>query len=102
MKEKNANKNTNIKQILTLILFVIIIFIGIYSTNNYNANQNKVNIEQTISYTLDNIPKYSSKAYVIINNNIPNFDDEYFTKSSLYRVTPIYEDENKVASRCNY
>ena len=82
-KTKNAIKNTNIKQILTLILFVIIILIGIYSTNNYNANQNKVNIEQTISYTLDNKPKYSSKAYVIINNNIPNFDEEFFTKSSF-------------------
>lgn len=88
MKEKsnnnsNINKNTNIKQILTLILFVIITFIGIYATNNYNENQNKVGIEQTISYTLDTVPEYSSKAYVPINNNIPNFDDEYFTTNSF-------------------
>lgn len=46
MKEKvksNINKNTNIKQILTLIFFIIIIVIGIYVTNNYKDNENNTN-----------------------------------------------------------
>ncbi len=70
MKEKVKN-DSNIKQILTLIFFIIII--GIYATNNYNENGNKVHVQPTISYTLDTIPKYSSEPYVTINNNIPNF-----------------------------
>ncbi len=87
MKEKvntnsNTNKNTNIKKILVLIFFAIIIFVGIYATNN-NDNENKVNIKPTISYTLDTIPEYSSKVYVTINNNIPNFDNEYFTTNAF-------------------
>lgn len=94
MKEKvknnaNTSKNTNLKQILTLILFIIIIFVGIYATNNYNENENKVNVEQTISYTLDNIPEYSSKAYVTISNNIPNFEDEYFTVNSFENYSDL-------------
>ena len=81
MKEKvksNTNKSTNIKQIITLIFFIIIIGIGIFTTNNYKENEQPV-----ISYTLDTIPKYSSEPYVTINNNIPNFNDEYFTTNSF-------------------
>lgn len=86
MKEKvknnsNASKNKNLKQILLLFLFAIIVIIGIYATNNYD--EDKVNIEPTISYTLDNIPEYSSKAYVPINNGIPKFDDNDFTTNSF-------------------
>lgn len=46
MKEKvKNNSKTNIKQILTIISFIIIIVIGIYATNNYNENGNKVNVQ---------------------------------------------------------
>lgn len=86
MKEKvknNTNKNTNIKQILTLIFFIIIIAIGICATNNYKDNENNKNVQPVISYTLDTIPKYSSEPYITINNNIPNFTDEDFTTRSF-------------------
>lgn len=86
MKEKinnksNSIKNSNIKQILILIFFVIIIFVGIYVTNNYN--ENNINVQSTTSYTLDTIPEYTLEPYVTISNNIPNFDDEYFTTNSF-------------------
>ena len=84
MKEKVKNaSNINIKQILTLIFFIIIIVIGIYATNNYNENGNKVNVQPTFSYKLDTIPKYSSEPYVTINNNIPNFQENDFTTNSF-------------------
>ena len=88
MKEK-SNNNSNIKQILLLIFFVIIIFIGIFATNNYNENENKVNAQPTISYTLDTIPEYSSKSYVIINNNKPNFEDKDFTANSFENYSDL-------------
>ncbi len=84
MKEKvntNSNTNKNIKQILILILFVIVILLGIYTTKNYN--ENKINIQPIISYTLENIPEYSSEPYVTINNNIPNFKENDFTTNSF-------------------
>lgn len=84
MKEKiKNNTNTNIKQILTLIFFIIIIVIGIYATNNYKDNENNINEQLAISYTLDTIPEYSSKPYVTINNNIPNFRENDFTTNSF-------------------
>lgn len=85
----NPNTNKNIKQILTLIFFIIIIVIGIYTTNNYKDNENNTNEQLAISYTLDTIPEYSSKPYVIINNNIPNFTDEDFTTSSFENYSDL-------------
>ena len=82
MKEKVKNdSNINIKQILIIVFFILVIIIGIYA-NNYNENNN-TNEQSIISYTLDTIPKYSSEPYVTINNNIPNFNDEYFTTNSF-------------------
>lgn len=85
----NKNKNKNIKQILTLILFVIIIIIGIFTNNNYNENNtNNINNTQTITYTLENIPEYSSNPYININNDKPNFNESDFTTESF----EIYSD----------
>lgn len=87
MKEKaNSNKSTNIKQIITLIFFIIIIGIGIFTTNNYKENEQPV-----ISYTLDAIPEYSSEPYVIINNNIPNFQENDFTTNSFENYSDLDE-----------
>ena len=84
MKEKvKNNSKTNIKQILTIILFLIIIVIGIYAINNYNENGNKVNVQPTFSYTLDTIPEYSSEPYITISNSIPNFQENDFTTNSF-------------------
>ena len=94
MKEKvkdnsKLNRNTNIQQLLIILFFIIIIFVGIYATNNYNESRNNTNIQPIISYTLDTIPEYSSEPYVTINNNIPNFDDEYFTANSFERYNDL-------------
>ncbi len=92
MNEKlknNSNKNIKIKQVLAVIFFVLIIAIGIYVYTNNKYNENNINTQPTISsYTLDTIPEYSTEPYVTINNNIPNFDEKYFTTDSF----EIYSD----------
>ena len=78
----NRDKNINIKQILILIFFVIIILLGIITTKNYDKNATDINSITEISYTLENIPEYSTSPYVVINNNNPNFQEhDFFTKS---------------------
>lgn len=92
MKEKNknnSNKNINIKQVFAVTFFALIIVIGIYAYTNNKYNENNINTEPTISsYTLDTIPEYSTEPYVTINNNIPDFDEKYFTTESF----EIYSD----------
>lgn len=82
---KNAKSQTDIKQIIYVIVFVIIVVLGIFVSNNYDENNTNINVNDipTISYSLENIPEYSSKPYVVINNNKPNFTEEDFLKESF-------------------
>ena len=80
-KRKNSFKNIVI-EILALIIFL---FLGYLNYENQNAgtlqNENKIS-QSTISYELKDIPEYENVPYVVINNNIPNFNKEdYSTKS---------------------
>lgn len=81
----SANKKHNIKQILVLIFFAIIIVLGIFTNNNYNENDinNNTNVITEISYSLDNIPEYSTSPFVVINNNKPNFEEKDFETNSF-------------------
>ena len=63
--------------------------------NNFN-NQNSIQDNKlTYSYNLSEIPEYIDSPYVIINNNIPNFDEYDCT-------TPNFETYSKLDSlgRC--
>ena len=88
----NNEKKSNIKQIAILVFFIIGIILGAFVTNNYNENSintNNSNNTITKSYTLDNIPEYTSDSYVVINNNIPDFTDEDFNNNSLKNYSKL-------------
>ena len=80
-KRKNSFKNIVI-EILALIIFLILGYFN-YDDQNTDTLQNENKISQsTISYELKDIPEYENVPYVVINNNIPNFNKEdYSTKS---------------------
>lgn len=81
----STNKKINIKQILGLIFIVLIIILGIFGDSEYNRNNIDTNINEKIeiSYTLENIPEYSTTPFVVINNNKPNFSEEDFLTDSF-------------------
>ncbi len=72
------SKKTNklLKNIITLLAIVTII--GIY----YNLKNEDTN--HKISYEISNIPEYTGKIYVEINNNIPEFSEEDFCMKEDY------------------
>ncbi len=77
-------KKDKLQKIGILILFTIIIFVGLYiKTAQENKPENVVTNNQ-ISYEISNIPKYSGKIYILINNNIPNFSEEDFNIEEDY------------------
>lgn len=76
-RKKNIN---NLKQILLSIVFVLIAGIVGYFNNNpqYTHNVSNSNI---YSVNLESIPEYETSPYVIINNNIPSFDENDYTSN---------------------
>lgn len=77
------------------------VIIGIFSTFGYYyddiikiISNNNVSAS-SVSYSIDQIPEYSGDDYVIINDNIPNFDKSDFTTKSFEK----YSDLDKLG-RC--
>lgn len=81
---RRKDKN-NLKQIIVgIIAFIIIVsgYIGIYKEFIYEEDKEVISKNAT-SFDLSSIPDYTDKAYVTLNNNIPNFTEEDYTKEAF-------------------
>jgi len=88
MNKKKRNKNTK-DVIIEIVSFIIIILLAYFlGSNDYssNNNQNNVNVIAKTTYSsLENIPDYTDKICVKINNGVPYFSEsEYTTKAFEY------------------
>lgn len=81
------------------ILFAVISFATVYVYNNHrdkidNFLSEYIFLEETsayevVSYDLEEIPEYSGEAYVIVNNNIPFFDEGDMTTNSFEKYSDL-------------
>lgn len=88
---------TNLGKVLIAIVFFILLFIvSFYIFNNFlvkkvtDSNENVITskVTPTISttkvlYSIENIPEYTGEEFIYINNNEPNFSDEYKNRESF-------------------
>ena len=80
IKKTRKSNSYNFSRVLILLLFISIsLFFGYNKSNNENDyfsnnKSSEVSIE-TESFNLENIPDYSGKPYVTINNNEPIFTE---------------------------
>lgn len=86
-KKRNARK-LELKELIFVIIAVIIVEIFAHVVNNTDyANDNDTNNENNsvsvVSFDLQSIPEYTDKPYVTIDNNIPAFTEEDYTKNAF-------------------
>lgn len=84
-KKKKISKK-NIKKILLLIALVFSITIYLKEGNVFENKSN--NIYTNITSILE-IPEYTGEICITINNNIPNFDQEDYTKESFEKYSKL-------------
>lgn len=72
-----------IRNIATILLVLFVLSMIYYFQNGTFPTL------KTPSYTLENIPEYSGKDYVIINNNEPDFKDEDKTTTSFEKYSDL-------------
>lgn len=87
------------KRITVELLFVVMcLTLGCFSTNTHEIVKNVANIhtKDTISYELGDIPEYEGNPYIIINNNIPYFNEEDYTTKSFEK----YSELDDLYGRC--
>lgn len=92
MKRKKKKQNS----ILVIIIFLCLLFGGYYNDeiNNFISELKGSVISPTVetviySYDLSEIPEYSGKAYVYINDNKPNFTDSDKTLMSFENYSDL-------------
>ena len=87
MSRKN-NKNNLKKVIIELLLIILILVIG-YFNPNYKENIINQQTESTVTYNLSDIPEYEGNPYVILNNNIPYFDEDEFSTEGFEKYSEL-------------
>lgn len=82
---RKKNKSNLIKLILSLVVLILIGVIGYFNPNikNILLPTNNANLIYENSFNLNTIPDFNSTPYVILNNNIPNFNEEEITTKSF-------------------
>lgn len=89
------NKTIKIRNTKTLIFAVIIIIIvtliSYFQTDIEKLYNKLTKNEPEISYTVENIPEYTGKPYVTINDNKPNFTEEDYKKESFEQYNDLDE-----------
>lgn len=100
MKLKKRTKKRLVKLLLIIVLGLTITIIN----NTDNELLNKLKSYALPSYNIGEVPEYSNKPYVIINNNNPDFKEEeintkdfeyYGNLDLLGRCTKAYANVNK-------
>lgn len=92
MSRRRKDKKQKLwQEIATLVIIICIIAWGYIAQNKEAPNQTN-NIEnivqrETIIFDLSTIPEYTSSPYVEINNNIPYFTEEDYTKEPFEKYS---------------
>lgn len=82
-RSKRSKKSRQIEKIVALIVFIVCAIISVfYGDEIFENDEQTVGTSQSATYlTIDDIPEYSGKPWVSINNNVPYFEEsEYKTE----------------------
>lgn len=81
------------KFLIPLLVILIALIIGIAQGKGNDILQNVkasvFGITETKSYDIGDIPDYSGKSYVVLNNNKPNFSDDDMTTKSFEKYSDL-------------
>lgn len=88
-KKKISKKKA--KQLIYLLLILICAIISCFSTQIDNTIVNSNTTEVVTYINLDDIPEYTNKIYVNVNNNVPYFNKEEYTIESFETYSKLDE-----------
>lgn len=85
----SRRKRKNKKKQFIFSILIVLVAIGTYYKDEI---QEYIQINKTYaieSYDMSNIPQYSGKSYVVLNDNKPNFTDEDYLKGSFEEYSEL-------------
>ena len=88
-KRRSNNKSKQFLGIITIIICIAIIF-TFENDIIEAAKNNSIDVSQTY-LNIDEIPEYTDKIYVTLNNNIPYFEESDYTTKSFENYSNLDE-----------
>ena len=85
----SRSKRKNKKKQFMFSMLIVLVAIGTYYKDEI---QEYIQINKTYaieSYDISNIPQYSGKSYIVLNDNKPNFSDEDYLKGSFEEYSEL-------------
>ncbi|MBP3256127.1 MAG: DNA/RNA non-specific endonuclease [Clostridia bacterium] len=86
--KKNKNKETkSIEKAIALIVLIIVVVIGTYFGIEFDVEgmfNEMISDVPEISYSIEEIPEYNGKIYVVIDDNNPDFSEEDMEINEYY------------------
>lgn len=94
--KKNMSKEQIIVKIIALIIFALLVYTGnivLYEENADNSTETANTNVIHSNYNLANIPGYTDKIYIEINNNEPYFDENDYTTNAFEKYSDLDDKE---------
>lgn len=89
---KTRKSSRKIPSILLIIIIIIGAYFGLDISSLVGLDNGETYVsEQQTEISLENIPEYSDKPYVVINGNQPNFSETDFTTKSFEKYSDLDE-----------
>jgi DNA-entry nuclease len=82
---RRSKKERIWQYILSVILLVVIAAFGYTNLADKPTNETA----SVVSFDLASIPEYSDSAYVVLNNNVPDFDESDYTTESFEEYSEL-------------
>lgn len=87
MSKKNGK--LNVKQILVLVFIIIGMLLGCFNISPEDGLEGYASGNTEVYASIEDIPAYSGSVYVVLNDNIPYFDEEDLITESFEKYSKL-------------
>ena len=88
-KRRKVSKKKLKKFLVSIIILILILAIEYFYPDFISSLFNEDLIQKEVSYNLSDIPEYTDSPYVIINDNIPDFDENDYVSDSFEKYSKL-------------
>lgn len=88
-KRRKVSEKKLKKFLVSIIILMLILVIDYFYPDFISSLFNEDLINKEVSYNLSDIPEYTDSPYVIINDNIPNFDKKDYDSEGFEKYSKL-------------
>ena len=88
-KRRKVSKKKLKKFLVSIIILILILAIDYFYPEFISSLFNADLIQKEVSYNLSDIPEYTDSPYIVINDNIPSFDEEDYVSEAFEKYSEL-------------